>query len=295
MAHSLGNPPTTPAGLEPSAPAADNPHLMKKPYMDTADGAHQTDEVPHPTSAHPSNRRLGDNVSNVELNEKRENGCFGITHERKYFRDRGAFVKRSLRAHEWQTNPRTGTVHVPKQGRERLLNEAASLDFLKEHTNIPVPTLHCAFEDDGAVHLVMEYVEGTGMDQLNKEQREVVEKELDLHLRTLRSLRSRTIGGPSGLVVPPYRLTLKSARESWHLRPSDSQDLVFCHNDLSQQNIIVDPDTLNIQAIVDWEYAGFYPEFFERRFFERIGPSVALDGEEDDTERLLNFYNSRLV
>jgi hypothetical protein len=37
--------------------------------------------------------------------------------------------------------------------------------FIAEHTNIPVSKLHCCFEDDGEVYLVMEYVEGIGMNE----------------------------------------------------------------------------------------------------------------------------------
>lgn len=35
----------------------------------------------------------------------------------------------------------------------------------------------------------------------------------------------------------------------------------FCHGDLSQSNVIVDPGTLNVEGIVNWEYAGFWPEY----------------------------------
>jgi len=111
----------------------------------------------------------------------------------------------------------------------------------------------------------------------------------------LHGLKSRRVGGPSGLVTPPYRVTLTSPREVWELKESDFDEYVFCHNDLSQQNVIVDPVTLQIRAIIDWEYAGFYPEFFDFPFFKRLGPSVALDGENDDTEKLLEFLSSRLI
>lgn len=47
----------------------------------------------------------------------------------------------------------------------------------------------------------------------------------------------------------------------------------------------MDPETFKINAIIDWEFAGFWPEWFERSFFERPGPSVALGDEEDDRER----------
>lgn len=66
----------------------------------------------------------------------------------------------------------------------------------------------------------------------------------------------------------------------------EKTDLVFCHNDLSMHNIIVDPETFKINAIIDWEYAGFYPAEFEMPFYLRPGPSVALTGEADDVETL---------
>ncbi|KAF4626082.1 hypothetical protein G7Y89_g12082 [Cudoniella acicularis] len=58
--------------------------------------------------------------------------------------------------------------------------------------------------------------------------------------------------------------------DEWKLKTSEADEYVFCHDDLSQQNIIVDPDTLKIKAIIDWEYAGFFPEYFEREFFQRL-------------------------
>ena len=71
------------------------------------------------------------------------------------------------------------------------------------------------------------------------------------------------------------------------MRPRESKDLVFCHNDLSTHNVIVDPETLAVKAIIDWEYAGFFPEEFEGMFFRRSGPSVALEGEVNDEKKLL--------
>jgi len=61
------------------------------------------------------------------------------------------------------------------------------------------------------------------------------------------------------------------------------------------QNVIIDPISLKIRAIIDWEYAGFYPEYFDTRFYKRLGPSVALEGEKDDSEELLDFLNSYQV
>jgi thiamine kinase-like enzyme len=72
----------------------------------------------------------------------------------------------------------------------------------------------------------------------------------------------------------------------WVMKPREKDDLVFCHNDLSTNNIIVDPETLKVKAVIDWEYAGFFPPGFEGMFFKRVGPSVALEGEHNDEDEL---------
>ncbi|GAB1218455.1 hypothetical protein ATERTT37_007709 [Aspergillus terreus] len=115
------------------------------------------------------------------------------------------------------------------------------------------------------------------MSQLSEDQKKIVRDELRQHLATLHNIRSKTTGGPSGIVIPPYRAMKSTVNDRWPVRSSESAEYVFCHNDLSQPNVIVDPDTLRIRAILDWEYAGFFPEYFEAPFYERPGPSIPLD------------------
>jgi hypothetical protein len=64
---------------------------------------------------------------------------------------------------------------------------------------------------------------------------------------------------------------VKSARQQWKMKPFESEELVFCYNDLSTNKVIVDPETLKVNAIIDWEYAGFYPAQFEGKFFRGEG------------------------
>jgi hypothetical protein len=68
---------------------------------------------------------------------------------------------------------------------------------------------------------------------------------------------------------------------------------------LGQHNIIVNPETLKINAIINWEFGGFWPKWLERCFWERPGPSVALEGEEDDAERcrewLINHFEEVIM
>ena len=234
-------------------------------------------------------------ITNKMANSCKEIDCIAVTPERKYYNIGKTFVKRSLRPREWQVSQFSGTIHVPRQGKERLLNEAAAMRFVKEHTRVPIPVLHCAFTDDDAVYLVMESVAGVSMADLTEDEKHVVKQELAEHLDSLHSLRSSTLGGISGLMIPPYRVVSKTFRDDWDLRPSETEEYVFCHNDLSQQNVIVDPKSLKINAIIDWEYSGFFPKQFEFPFFERLGPSVAMDGEEDDSKELLALLMSQQV
>jgi aminoglycoside phosphotransferase (APT) family kinase protein len=193
-------------------------------------------------------------------------------------------VKRSFRPEEFKVGERG--VHVPRLGKEKLMNEGASLRLIAEMTDIPVPMFCDEFEDDGAYCLVTRYVEGVKMTELETEQKKIVMEEIQVHLRTLQRLKSAAIGGPAGLVIPPHRTSTKTKNDVWILRPSTIAEYVFCHNDLSQQNIIVDPAALKIAAIIDWEFAGFYPAYFEMPLYKRLhgAPgSIPLGDEVDDT------------
>jgi aminoglycoside phosphotransferase (APT) family kinase protein len=139
-------------------------------------------------------------ITNQKLNARREENCVAITTERKYFKVGQSWVKRSLRPSEWQINPMSGTILVPRFGMERIFNEAAAMEFIAKNTNIPVPKLYSCFEDDEAAYLVMEYVEGITLNHLDIEKRKVIEKEVETYLETMRELKSSVWGGPSGIV-----------------------------------------------------------------------------------------------
>ncbi|RCI07919.1 hypothetical protein L249_5880 [Ophiocordyceps polyrhachis-furcata BCC 54312] len=182
----------------------------------------------------------------------------------------------SLRPNEFRTGYRG--LYVPRLGKERLKNEAETLQFIQKHSDILVPIVYCYFQDDQAYYLITEYIEGVSMSELPEEKKAA-------------NLKSCRLGGLSGIVIPLYRVLQRTQTEYWYLRPSSSDEYVFCYNDLSQQNIIVDPDTLKIKAIIDWEYAGFFPPRFEYPFYIRLGPSAAISGEIDDSLDLLQFLH----
>ena len=212
--------------------------------------------------------------------------------ERAYYHRGRFFIKRSLRPSEYMTTLK-GTTYVPRLGKERLQNEAASLQFIRNASNIPVPTLHASFEVDGAYFVVTEYIDGSSMSELSEDQKIGVQGELSQHLAILRQIKSNKTGGPSGIVIPPSRVVERTDKDMfWSQQTADHQKYVFCHNDLSQQNIIVDPCTLKIQAIIDWEYAGFFPQYFESLFYKRLGPSSAIGDEHDDVPELMSFLQT---
>ncbi|TGO28545.1 hypothetical protein BPAE_0026g00350 [Botrytis paeoniae] len=176
-----------------------------------------------------------------------EEGCFATTFERRYYKKTDIFVKRSLRESEYRTGYRG--LHIPKLGKERLRNEVASLDFIHKITNVPVPQLYDHFEYNGASYVALEYVEGANMADLCENQKKAVNSEIDTHLITMHNLTSSKIGGPSGIIIPPYRILGKIEDQMWN-PPTKDCAYIFCHMDLSQHNIIEDSVTLKIKTII---------------------------------------------
>lgn len=85
------------------------------------------------------------------------------------------------------------------------------------------------------------------MDELPDKDRNVVEKELLQHIVTLKSLRSDTPGVPGeALAVPPQRVCdfHYKYHSCWRPRPD-------VKGDLAMHNVLVDPKTLKITAIID--------------------------------------------
>lgn len=63
------------------------------------------------------------------------------------------------------------------------------------------------------------------------------------------------------------------------------ETMCFCHNNLGQHGVMVDPETLEIKAIINWEFGGFWPVCFKRSVWKRAGPSAVLAREDDDVQR----------
>jgi len=130
------------------------------------------------------------------------------------------------------------------------------------------------------------------MTNLAEEKKSTVIEELLGYISQTHSLKSKVLGGVLGDVCILYRLVEHVMPSILHNLPeAETSGYSFFHNDLSQHNNLVDEDTLKINAIIDWEYAGFYPAEFDYPFYLRKGPSVALGEEIGDTPKLLEFLN----
>lgn len=120
------------------------------------------------------------------------------------------------------------------------------------------------------------------MNEVSQSDQATVMMEAEDHVRTLQSLRSKSIGGLTGIICPPIRVNEPYSRDrvdkKWASKFSSTDELVFRHNDLGQQNMMVDPETLKIAAIIDWGFAGYYRPFFEYLFFRDPRGSGAVTG-----------------
>jgi len=102
----------------------------------------------------------------------------------------------------------------------------------------------------------------------------------DTVLPQLKRLRSRNLGQLSGVVFPPPRVNEFDERPSWQPRRAATERYVYCHNDLAQQNIVVDTKTLKVISLIDWEYSGFFPPDFEKPFWLDPAQNGRIDQEE---------------
>jgi hypothetical protein len=80
-------------------------------------------------------------------------------HEREFRVSADRFCKRNLRPSEYQLDARNKP-YVPLLGPERVKNEAACLQFIRQNTNIPVPEVLDAYEDDGSFVFVTKLLSG---------------------------------------------------------------------------------------------------------------------------------------
>ncbi|KAK7703393.1 hypothetical protein SLS64_009062 [Diaporthe eres] len=172
-------------------------------------------------------------------------------------------------------------------------NEAEALRFIKANTTIPVPEVISSDWD----RITMQYVEGQTLQQawpvLTPDQQSDVLAQLSDYIAQLRALRGIHIGRLDGQgVVVPSRMTRSggpfctvSELHDWLVKPprrleqqsmywhqittqlGTDYPIVFTHGDIAARNIMIRDG--RIVAIMDWEFAGWYPEYWDYVFTMR--------------------------
>lgn len=169
------------------------------------------------------------------------------------------------------------------------LSEVEAMRFVSRHTTIPVPRVYAA----GEQHFTMEFIEGETLAQawgntLSAEDKTLVCRQLRDYISQLRALKS-----PNGLICSfGGRPVIDARRRSSYrggpftneaayndflvsdlIGPSKIHDIirrqmradheiVLSHGDLHDINIMVRPG-VGVVAIIDWEKAGYYPEYVD--------------------------------
>ncbi len=173
------------------------------------------------------------------------------------------------------------------------INELEAMEYVRQHTSIPIPKLYEAYRHkNGTISLVMEGLPGNGSDYARMGQREVEAfgRELSGYILQLRSLEppeagyiGSVTGGPLvdhrvGHVpfgpfhsVPNFHfyLRLGGRLQDWTKGEvvkrvhgeSHNYKVKFTHPDLNPRNIQYYKG--RIVGIIDWEFAGWYPEYWE--------------------------------
>lgn len=176
------------------------------------------------------------------------------------------------------------------------LSEAEAMRFVRTKTSLPVPKVYDAYVDEvtGRGVILMEYIEGDALSdvwdslELGPQQKIVVQ--LRAYMAELHSIKGNFIGSvdkspcedPIFCAEPgnfgPYNSeaafneglikAMNVAKPGSYadqlakfVRALPRHDIVLSHADFSPRNILVRGD--RVVAILDWEMAGFYPEYWD--------------------------------
>jgi hypothetical protein len=183
----------------------------------------------------------------------------------------------------------------------RLRREAEAMSYVRSHTSIPIPSIldmHFGASDHDPGWILMERVPRRQLDEAWPMMSETARAQtiFDLQsclcqLHRLRPPGPGWIGSCSGVPAYDHRLDNMATcgpfasvaefhgflvgpvkmcpRPEWvakyrNMLP-DNYHVTFAHADLSWENVLLDPTTGSVTGIVDWEMAGFWPEWWESR------------------------------
>ncbi|KAK6949581.1 hypothetical protein Daesc_009664 [Daldinia eschscholtzii] len=183
-----------------------------------------------------------------------------------------------------------------KEWHTSLSNEYETLNMLRRQTDIPVARPLDLVSDGKRSYLVTSRVPGKPIglciDFLNNEQLRIFAHDLWYCLQKLRTLQkdpilrstiSNTVGKACydgrivsaivydetrGDFVGPFSAEAEFNKilRSPHIPDivhRDGHKIVFTHGDINLRNVLVDEKSGRLSGIVDWETAGWYPDYWE--------------------------------
>jgi len=238
-------------------------------------------------------------LSSTPVSPKAEMESWRIC-DREYTLTSTTFAKRQVLQSEY---PNERAISNALFSRERLQNEYHALVYMGEHTSIPIPKVIEFVEQDGSLRLVTRRIHGVLLDDIEDEERyksavdSVTSQLLNNILPQLQKLRNNSVGSVSSQVpvIPPIEaldLSEQVGRIDWPRVRSGTPDFSFYHNDLVQHNIFVDPETFDIKGIIDWEYSGFFPPWFEAARWETRARDRSFSTMEEYAAKVIEFFNA---
>lgn len=180
----------------------------------------------------------------------------------------------------------------------RIEREVIAIEFVRKHTTVPVPKVLQVQLDEQGSRFSMQRVTGESLEMAWLSMTEEAQRRTTGQLRhILTQLRKITVtqpgligscdNGPSydhrinnrgqhgpfasvaefnDFLVAPVRKCPRPERAlDYRRRLSDSYEVYFTHADLGCDHIFVEPQTGRVTGIIDWEMAGFWPEWWEYR------------------------------
>ncbi|CAG8948723.1 hypothetical protein HYFRA_00001844 [Hymenoscyphus fraxineus] len=185
---------------------------------------------------------------------------------------------------------------VAKSGNATRMGEAAAMKLVRSKTSVPVPKVFNAYivEETNDPCILMEFVEGDVLrdvwDDMTHDEKASIVSQLKGFMDELRSIKGEFIGavdetpcvdrifegnssryGPYGNEAEFHEgliAAMKISQENvWvdmvaeFIRAMPKHEIVLTHSDLAPRNIIVRGG--KVVAILDWEYHGFYPAYWE--------------------------------
>ncbi|KAM3444566.1 hypothetical protein NHJ13734_001380 [Beauveria thailandica] len=198
--------------------------------------------------------------------------------------------------------------------------EVEAMQYVAAHTSIPIPKLHKIHTtESGHIYIEMEYVQGDTVffPRMTAGDKASVLGQLRRYVEELRALPppspdlvSSAFGNPAhdgrigGRFFGPMSVSafqeLARGRLIMEEVPllgeevlkvhTSRYEIKFTHADLAGRNIIVRGG--DIVAIIDWAYAGWYPEYWE---FTKTHYVTLLDDWQDNVRTAISPYDLELA